>query len=113
VIAEARRNNQPAYILVPSDYALAPVTPVEVRRLTLRSNEAALKTAVASINERLTGAKSVVALPAFTIARLGLQKQLRDAIEAVGCPFATTSMEKCIIDESHPQFGVYFAEHIP
>src|SRR4029077_6720927 len=27
---------------------------------------------------------------------------------ALGCPFATTSMEKCIIDESHPQFaGMY------
>ena len=31
VIAEARRNNQPAYIVVPGDYALAPVTPTEVR----------------------------------------------------------------------------------
>ena len=31
VIAEARRNNQPAYIVVPSDYALAPITPTEVR----------------------------------------------------------------------------------
>jgi indolepyruvate decarboxylase len=37
-----------------------------------------------------------------------LQKQARQAIEALGCPFATTVMEKCIIDESHPQFvGLY------
>ena len=43
VIAEARRNNQPAYILVPSDYALAPVAPADVRPLTLKSNEAALE----------------------------------------------------------------------
>ena len=108
VIAEARRNNQPAYILVPSDYAQAPVTPVEVRPVTLKSSEAALKKAIAAVSERLKGAKSVVALPAFAIARIGLQKQLRDAIEALGCPFATTSMEKCVIDESHPQFaGVY------
>src|SRR5438477_201182 len=47
----------------------------------------------------------VVALPAFTISRLGLQKEARAAIEAIGCPFATTSMEKCIIYESHPQFA--------
>src|SRR6266567_579814 len=108
VIAEARRNNQPAYIVVPSDYALAPITPTEVRPLTLKSNEASLKKAVASITERLKSAKSVVALPAFTISRLGLQKEARAAIEAIGCPFATTSMEKCIIDESHPQFaGMY------
>ena len=109
VIAEARRNNQPAYILVPSDYAQSPVTPVEVRPVRLKSNEAALKKAIAAISERLKGAKSVVALPAFTIARLGLQKQLRDAIEALGCPFATTSMEKCVIDESHPQFAGAYA----
>src|SRR5712692_8359777 len=108
VIAEARRNNQPAYIVVPSDYALAPITPIEVRPLTLKSNEASLKKAVAAIAERIKNAKSVVALPAFTLSRVGLQKEARKAIEALGCPFATTSMEKCIIDESHPQFaGMY------
>jgi indolepyruvate decarboxylase len=108
VIAEARRNNQPAYIVVPSDYAQAPVVPTEVRPLTLKSNEMSLQKALAAMAERLQSAKSVVALPAFTISRLGLQKEAREAIEALGCPFATTSMEKCIIDESHPQFaGMY------
>lgn len=108
VIAEARRNNQPAYIVVPSDYAQAPVTPTEVRPLTLKSNETSLKKAVAAIAARIKNAKSVVVLPAFTISRLGLQREARAAIEAIGCPFATTSMEKCIIDESHPQFaGMY------
>ena len=86
VIAEARRNNQPAYILVPSDYAQAPVTPVEVRPVTLKSNEAALKKAIAAISERLKGAKSVVALPAFTIARLGLQKQSARRDRSAGLP---------------------------
>jgi indolepyruvate decarboxylase len=108
VIAEARRNNQPAYIVVPSDYAQATVTPTDVRPLTLKSNEESLKKAVAAIAERLTNAKSIVVLPAFTLSRIGLQKETREAIEALGCPFATTSMEKCIIDESHPQFaGMY------
>ena len=77
VIAEARRNNQPAYIVVPSDYAQAPVVPTEVRPLTLKSNETSLQKAVAAITERLKSAKSVVALPAFTISRLGLQKEAR------------------------------------
>src|SRR5438105_3891757 len=108
VIAEARRNSQPAYIVVPSDYAQAPVTPTEVRPLTPKSNEASLKKAVAAITEWIKSAKSVVALPAFTLSRVGLQKEAREAIEALGCPFATTSMEKSIIDESHPQFaGMY------
>src|SRR5438094_4474666 len=108
VIAEARRNNQPAYIVVPSDYAQAPVTPTEVRPLMLQSNKTSLKKAVDAITEQIKSAKSIVALPAFTLSRVGLQKEVREAIEALGCPFATTSMEKSIIDESHPQFaGMY------
>src|SRR3954452_19611007 len=108
VIAEARRNNQPAYIVVASDYALAPITPTGVRPLTLKSHEASLTKAAAAITERIKNAKSVVALPAFTLSRVGLQKAAREAIEALGCPFATTSMDKSIIDESHSQFaGMY------
>jgi indolepyruvate decarboxylase len=109
VIAEARRQNQPAYIVVPSDYALSPVMHYEARPLTLKSNKAALEKAVAAINERLRAAKSVIAFPAFTIARLGLQKEAQKAIEALGCPFAVTSMEKCIVDEGHPQFAGLYA----
>ena len=108
VIAEARRNNQPAYIVVPSDYAETPVTWTEVRPAAIKSNEASLEKAVAAVADRLDGAKSIIALPAFTLSRLGLQKEAQRAIEALGCPFATTAMEKCIIDESHPQFvGMY------
>ena len=74
VIGEARRENQPAYIIVPSDYALSPVAPAKVEPMVLRSNEASLKSAMAAIADRLKTAKSVVALPAFTVSRLGLQK---------------------------------------
>jgi indolepyruvate decarboxylase len=98
VIAEARRENRPAYIVVPSDYALAPVVPADVKPIALRSNEVALQKAMAVIAERIKKAKSVVAMPAFTISRLGLQQQAQKAIEAIGCPFATTLMEKCLID---------------
>ena len=108
VIGEARKQNQPAYIIVPSDYALFPVTPHEARPLRLKSSAAALKKAVAAVDGRLRAAKSVVAFPAFPIARLGLQREAQKAFEALGCPFAVTSMEKCILDEGHPQFaGVY------
>jgi indolepyruvate decarboxylase len=42
------------------------------------------------------------------LTRLGLQEQARKLIEALGWPFATTSMEKGLIGEGHPQFaGVY------
>ena len=109
VIAEARRNNQPAYIAVPSDYALSPIASAEVKPIVPRSNEAALKKAMAIIAERVNKAKSVVAFPAFTVSRLGLQKQAQKAIEALACPFVTTLMEKCLIDEGHPQFAGMYA----
>jgi hypothetical protein len=79
----------------------------------LKSNAASLKRAVAAIAERIRRAKSVVALPAFTVSRLRLQKEARQAIEALGCPFVTTTMEKCIIDESHPQFADAGRSHGP
>ena len=53
-----------------------------------------------------------VAFPAFTVSRLGLQKQAQKAIEALGCPFVTTLMEKCLIDEGHPQFAGMYAGSI-
>src|SRR5690348_9464983 len=53
VIAEARRNNQPAYIAVSSDYALSSVTPNDVPRVRLKSSEASLKNALAAIADRL------------------------------------------------------------
>src|SRR6478735_10298216 len=109
VIAEARRSNQPAYIAVPSDYALSPVVSADVKPIVPRSNPEALQKAMTIIAERINKAKSVVAFPAFTILRLGLQKQAQKAIEALGCPFVTTLMEKCIIDEGHPQFAGMYA----
>lgn len=109
IIAEARRNNQPAYIAVPSDYAVSPVVSADVKPLVPQSNEEALQRAMAIIAERLGKAKSVVAIPAATVSRLGLQKQAQKAIEALGCPFVTTLMEKCSIDEGHPQFAGMYA----
>src|SRR3984893_8884337 len=109
IIAEARRNNQPAYIAVPSDYALSPVVSADVKPILARSNQEALQKAMTIIAKRINNAKSVVAFPAFTILRLGLQKQAQKTIEALGCPFVTTLMEKCIIDERHPQFAGMYA----
>jgi TPP-dependent 2-oxoacid decarboxylase len=62
VIAEARRNNKPAYILVPSDHALAPVSAADMRPLRPKSNGAALKRAFAAISQRLRGAQRRLSL---------------------------------------------------
>ena len=108
VIAEAHRENRPAYIVVPSDHAQSPVVPADVRADRASIKRGGATKAMALIAEHISKAKSVVALPAFTVLRLGLQQEVQKAIEALGCPFATTLMEKCVISESHPQFaGVY------
>src|SRR5947208_5562896 len=60
VIAEARRNNQPAYIVVPSDYALAPVTTIEVLPQMLKSNEPYMQNAVYAITDTSKYDKTVV-----------------------------------------------------
>jgi len=109
IIADARRNNQPAYIVVPGDYALASVTSYAIQPVTPKSNETSLGKALAAVTGRLANAKSMVAIPAFTLSRLRLQTEVRRAIEALGCPFVTTAMEKCVIDESHPQFAGMYA----
>jgi len=109
LIAEARCDNQPAYIAVPSDFALTPVVWNDVKAVRNASNDASLGRAVAMIERRMENAKSIVALPAFTLARLGLEREARKLIEALGCPFATTAMEKGLIGEDHPQFAGMYA----
>ena len=86
LIAEARRENQPAYIAVPSDFALTPVTWSDVKPVRLASNDASLRQAIATIEQRVENARSIVALPAYTLARLGLETEARKVIEALGCP---------------------------
>ena len=108
VIAEARRDNRPAYIAVPSDYALSPVC-----RLT--SNRSSFDQTRRRCRRRWRSSPSVSAKrspsshfrPSQSCGS-ACRKQAQKAIEALGCPFATTLMEKCVIDESHPQFvGMY------
>ena len=51
-----------------------------VNPIVPRSNEVALQKAMAIIAERIKDAKSIVAFPAFTVLRLGLQRQVQKAI---------------------------------
>jgi indolepyruvate decarboxylase len=56
----------------------------------------------------LSAARSTVVLPAYTIGRFGLQKQLERFLAASGFAYATAPMEKALISETHPQFlGMY------
>src|ERR1700735_1362993 len=92
LIATARAESRPAYILVASDYAVTPVTSSAPTPYPKPASGPDLARAVAAIAERTEAARSLPILPAYTVPRFKLQDSLRALIEALGCPFATTAM---------------------
>ena len=117
VIKVALSNRQPGYIQIPQDSALMPVVGEPIRGMplakaeTFSSNPRELDAAVKAIVARLTKAKSPVAIPAYTIARFGLQKELEAFLAATGIPFAGSAMGKGMISESNPLYlGMYVGD---
>ena len=108
LIATARAESRPAYILVAADYAVTPVAASEAVPYPRPASGPDLARAVAAIAERVEGARSLAVLPAYTVSRFKLQDSLRALIEALGCPFAAMAMDKGVLSEAHPQFvGIY------
>jgi indolepyruvate decarboxylase len=114
VISAALSQRRPGYIQIPQDYALMPVVGTPIRGVplaqapTFSSQPRELDAALKAIMIRLAKAKSPVILPAFTIARYGLRKELKALLAATGIPFAACGMDKAVISESHPLYlGMY------
>jgi indolepyruvate decarboxylase len=118
VIAAALANRQPAYVVVAEDMALREVTGPAVEPFPdTASHPEALKAALDAALEKINAANTGCILPAYTVSRYGLQPDLTALLEASGLPFATTSMDKAVISEGHPQFlgmysGRYSAPHV-
>ena len=108
LIATARAESRPAYILVAADYAVTPVTGPAPAPYPRPASGPDLARAVAAIAERVEAARSLAVLPAYTVSRFKLQDKLQALIEALGCPFAAMAMDKGVLSEAHPQFvGIY------
>src|SRR3954471_20483040 len=108
LIATARAESRPAYVLVASDSAVTPVIGPAPAPYPKPASGPDLARAVAAIAERVEAARSVAVLPAYTVSRFKLQDKLQALIEALGCPFAVMPMEKGVLSETHPQFaGTY------
>src|SRR3954467_2170960 len=108
LIATARAESRPAYILVAADYAVTPVTGPAPAPYPKPASGPDLARAVAAIAERVEAARSLAVLPAYTVSRFKLQDSLRALVEALGCPFAAMAMDKGVLSEAHPQFaGIY------
>ncbi|HLB33723.1 MAG TPA: thiamine pyrophosphate-dependent enzyme, partial [Chthoniobacterales bacterium] len=120
VIHETFLQRRPAYIMVPSDYALMEVVGeskdgiVSTQPSLLSSEPGELAAALEMILKRLTQVQSSVILPAFTVARYGLQKELEEFLSLSGIPYATTLMDKGVISESNPNYlGMYMGYSSP
>ena len=108
LIATARAESRPAYILVASDYAVTPVAASDPVPYPKPASGPDLAKAVAALAERVEAARSLAILPAYTVSRFKLQDKLRGMIEALGCPFAAMPMDKGVLSETHTQFvGIY------
>src|SRR5271155_3587123 len=108
LIATARAESRPAFILVGGDLAIPPVPPTAASPYPNPASGPDLAKAAQAIPERIQAARSVAVLPAYTVSRFKLQRSLQALIEALGCPFAVTPMEKGVLSETHAQFaGTY------
>src|SRR5579863_10131199 len=108
LIATARAESRPAYILVASDYAITAVAASTATPYPKPASGPDLTKAVAAIAERIESARSMAVLPAYTVSRFKLQSTLRALIETLGCPFAAMAMDKGVLSETHRQFaGIY------
>src|SRR5207237_5875849 len=89
-------------------FAITPVTATDPTPYPRPASGPDLAKAAQAITERIQAARSVAVLPAYTVSRFKLQRSLQALIEALGCPFAVTPMEKGILSETHAQFaGMY------
>lgn len=114
VIRDALRFSEPAYIIVPMDYALMPVngTPVKGAPLTkvkkAKSDPASLEAALNFVMSKVNTAKSIVALLSNLVASYGLVNQFTDFLTKTNIAFATPPIGKGVVSESHPNYlGVY------
>lgn len=106
-----RRYKRPIYLEIPRDMVLAPVKVQSVtvpQETECSSDPVALKEAVGEVREILANAERPVILAGAEIYRFGLQNDLRQLVERMHVPIATTLLGKSVIQEDHPLYiGVY------
>lgn len=110
VLSFCLRRKQPVYISLPVDVAAtklkAPAGPLAPSGYT--SDPAALADAVDVVAGMLAGASRPVVLADVGVDRYRMHDALRALLDATGYPWATMTMGKGLLEETHPQFiGIY------
>jgi len=108
LIAAALYHRRPVYMAVPLDVADQPVIETGSLLAAPQSDPDSLESAVNAIVDAVTKANTACILPGIFIARLGLLQEMTALVDASGIPFATMTMDKSVLDETHPSFiGMY------
>ncbi|MBW4592332.1 MAG: alpha-keto acid decarboxylase family protein [Brasilonema angustatum HA4187-MV1] len=110
VLGESLLKKLPVYISLPMDVAAhevaAPSTPFTPP--VFQSDEAILAEVVDASVSLLEKALKPVILADVGVDRHHLQEELRSLLFATGYPYATMTMGKGLLEETHPQFiGIY------
>jgi indolepyruvate decarboxylase len=108
LIAAALRHHRPVYMGVPADYADTPVVGTAEAAGEPATDAVALEDAVNAIVGAISASRSACILPGIIVSRCGLREQAAAVVDASGLPFATMFMDKCVLDEAHPNYiGMY------
>lgn len=108
LIAAALYHRRPVYMAFPTDYATAPVIGTAQPIPDPKSDPNALAAAVKAVLVAFEAAKTVCIVPGMLVSRLGLNRQAADLVTSWNLPFATMFADKCVLDESLPNYiGMY------
>ncbi len=110
VLAVCLRRKQPIYISLPADVASATIEAPSgaLPASDYVSDPNALAEALETAVELLDGAKRPAVLADVGVDRYRMQGSLRSLLDATGYPWATMTMGKGLLEETHPQFiGLY------
>ncbi len=114
VIDKALEDSRPAYLTVPMDLALMPITgtPIQGTPMGAVDQHASVAVELEAVLDlvmgRLTEAARPLVMPTVTLKRFGLVETFAAFLEASGLAYATTPMDKSLLSEGHPAFlGMY------
>lgn len=114
VISEALRQSAPAYIVIPENVGRTPLigAPVKGRPLAQIKRQQScpleLDAAVSALADKVNRARKPIAFASTLLQRFGVVEQATALLDRSGLPFAALSMDKGVIDETHPGYlGVY------
>jgi indolepyruvate decarboxylase len=108
LITAALHHRRPVYMGFPSDHANMPVIGERAPGAESVTDPVALDAAVNAIVGAVSASKTACILPGILVSRCGLSKEATTVVDASGLPFATMFMDKCVLDEGHPNYiGMY------